>query len=277
LWIPPAVVGTVALREPSAAVAARLQARRDAGLDPEGLGYPSMRLWVLVVLPAAVLAALCLVALIVSGTAVWGVAGAAAALTAGAATGYLVRDGLRMTSGERRELVANRSWHSDQPWSGALAQTPERRLVAQAQDAVALLVGAPAWASSAFEEHRLRLDLKAELGEIDRQAFQLAATSVDDRGPVTAPARTQSPDQGPPSAAAHASARAALARRVDALSAYARAVAALPSDSAPALTQANDGDQLHRALTATVRDEFATDRWTSLRQQLPIDRPKGTA
>jgi hypothetical protein len=267
VWLAPAVVGTAALREPGPAVVARQQARREAGLDAEGLGYPRMQLWLLLVLPSAVIAALCLLALVVSGSVILGVAAAAAAAVAGASTGYLMSDRLRMASGERRELVADRSWHSQQPWLGELTQTPERRLVAQAQDAVARLVGAPAWSSPAFDGHRVRLDLKAELEEIDGQAYQLAAADPD-RGANGAP----SAEPAPPAVIAHRSARDALRRRVDALSAYADAVCTLTPEPPP--PSAVEDDQVRRALTATVRDEFATDQWTTLRGELPVPAPK---
>ena len=259
---------TAALREPGPAVVARQQARRDAGLDPDGLGYPRMQLWVVLVLPAAVVTALCLVALLVSGAVLWGIAGAAAAVIAGGATGYLMRDRLRMATSERRELVANRSWHSAQPWIGELTQTPERRLVAQAQDAVARLVGAPAWTSRSFDGPRLRLDLKAELDEIDAQAYQLAASDPE-RGANGAP----SPESVAAEAIAHRSAQEALRRRVDALSAYADAVSALPAEL-PSSDDAADDERIQRALTAAVRDEFATDLWTALRREIPAERPK---
>ena len=267
VWLAPSVVGTAALREPGPAVVARQQARRDAGLDPDGLGYPRMRLWVVLVLPAAVVTALCLVALLVSGMVIWGIAGAAAAAVAGGATGHLMADRLRMASSERRELVADRSWQSGQPWIGPLTQTPERRLVAQAQDAVSRLVGAPAWTSPTFDGHRLRLDLKAELDEIDGQAYRLAATSRDHGTEVTP--STEAP--------AHRSAREALRRRVDALSAYADAVSALPPPPSPADDDGADDDRVRRALTATVRDEFATEQWTALLGELPVERLDGSS
>jgi hypothetical protein len=268
VWLAPAVVGTAALREPGPAVVARQQARREAGLDAEGLGYPRMQLWVLLVLPSAVIAALCLVALLVSGIVILGIAGAAAAAVAGVSTGYLMSDRLRMATNERRELQADRSWHSQQPWIGELTQTPERRLVAQAQDAVARLVGAPAWSSAAFDGHRVRLDLKAELEEIDAQAYQLAAADPERRANGAPP-----PEPTAPAVIAHRSARDALGRRVDALSAYADAVSALAPELPAGESEADDA-HVRRALAATVRDEFATDQWTALRRTLPVQPPK---
>ena len=255
LWLTPSVVETVPLREPGIEVAARRLARRSAGFEEDGLDYPRAQLWLLAVLPASVIALLCLAALVITGAAVWGVAAVGAAAVAGATAGYLVRDPLRMSSAERRELVADRSWQSHQAWTGVLADTPERRLVAQAQDAVIRLVRAPAWSSPGFEEHRLRVDLKAELDEIDRQAHDLAVGRP--------PAAAGRDDVG-------AGERTALRGRVDALSAYADAVSAVgpAHDRYQRPVDEGDGDA-HRALTATVRDEFATDRWTQLSQELP--------
>ena len=281
LWLSPSVVAAAALRSPGPAVSARQQARRDAGLDEDGLGYPRSQLWILAVLPAAVITVLCLVLLVVTQAAVWGLAGAAAAAIGGVSAGYLRRDPLRISSAERRELVADRSWHSVQPWTGGLADTPERRLVAQAQDAVKSLVAAPAWSGRAFEEHRLRLDLQAELDEVDRQAYQLASTSPGGGAPrpprpVGAPAPPKPEPLGPQNApgapSAHDSARQALRRRVDALSAYADAVAALPPTAPPSAIETDADDRVHRALTAAVRDEFGTEQWTRLRHELPTER-----
>ena len=278
-WLSPSVVVTSPLRAPGPAVAARQQARRNDGLDEDGLGYPRSQLWLLAVLPAAVIALLCLVVLVVTQAAVWGVAAAAVAAIAAGSAGYLMRDPLRVTSAERRELVADRSWHSVQPWTGELAHTSERRMLAQAQAAVTSLVGAPAWSSSAFEEHRLRLDLKAELDEIDRAAYQLASTGPTRGASALPPAQATPPPQAtsaPPAGAgeelsAHAAAAQALRRRVDALSAYADAVTALPAAPPVSTTDIDTEDRVHQALSAAVRDEFGAEQWILLRDELPAE------
>ena len=251
-WLPPSIVGTDPLRAPNGSVQARQQARSAAGLDAEGLGYPRSQLWVIAVLPAAVIGLLCLLALLITGSVLWGVAAVGAAAVAGASAGHLLRDPLRMSSAERRALVADRAWHSSRPWTGALAGTPERALVSRAQDAVVRLVRAPAWGTPAFEEHRLRLDLKAELDEIDEQAHELALGGA---GPHRQ------------TGAAPEAARTALTRRVEALAAYADAVVALgPGNAAPGR---ENEQQTENALVATVRDEFATERLALLKAELP--------
>ena len=251
-WLPPAVVSTEPLREPDHDVLARQAARRAAGLDDDGLGYPRSHLWFLAVLPAATISLLCLIVLIFGGPTLLGVAAVAAAAAAGTSAGYLVRDPLRVSSAERRALVADRSWQSSQPWVGAPANTPERKLVYVAQDAVAALVRAPAWRSAAFDEHRIRLDLKAELDEVDRQAYDLAVVR---------------PQLSPQSRDAHAAAGAALQRRVEALRTYSDAVVALGGNPEPPDAAAHER-QLESALVATVRDEFAIERLAGLHAEL---------
>ena len=122
-----------------------------------------------------------------------------------------------------------------------------------AQDAVRELIRSPAWQSAAFDEHRIRLDLKAELDEVDRQAYDLAVV------------RPKLTDQ---SRDAHAAASAALQRRVAALRTYSDAVVALSSTPEPADAAANER-QLQSALVATVRDEFAIERLTGLYTEIP--------
>ena len=252
-WLPPAVVSTQPLREPDRDVLARRAARRAAGLDDDGLGYPRSHLWVLAVLPATVLTLLFLILMLVTDSTLLGLAAIGAAAVAGGTTGYLVRDPLRVSSAERRALVADRNWQSSQSWVGAPATTPERTMVSIAQDAVQSLVRAPAWSSPAFEEHRIRLDLKAELDEVDRQAYDLAVVR---------------PQLTPQSRDAHAAASAALRRRVESLRAYADAVVAIGGTPKPSDASAHER-QLESALVATVRDEFAIERLAGLHAELP--------
>jgi hypothetical protein len=69
------------------------------------------------------------------------------------------------------ELAVAR-WREHPGWLGPLAQSEERALVFVAIDVVAGIAASPAW--SWLDDHRVRLDLAAELDAIDRRAFELA-------------------------------------------------------------------------------------------------------
>lgn len=69
------------------------------------------------------------------------------------------------------ELAAVR-WRAQPGWLGPLSQTEERALVFVAIDVVERIAASPAWRS--LDEHRIRLDLVAELDGIDRRAYELA-------------------------------------------------------------------------------------------------------
>src|SRR5207249_2675958 len=94
------------------------------------------------------------------------------ALTAAVASFlYVRRDPLRLSMSERRAYERAKTWRSDQPWGPSTGQ--ERRLVSAAVQAVARIVSCHSWTTPALDEHRLRLDLVAELREIDQRAYAL--------------------------------------------------------------------------------------------------------
>jgi hypothetical protein len=158
---------------------------------------------------------------------------------------------LRMS---RRSLVAapalGVAWQSTQQWLGPLAQTRERRLVFVAMDTVARIAGSEAWSSPDLDEHRIRLNLLAELDDIDAQAYRLA-----ELGSHSGNQHAEVVDQG----------WDALVDRVSALSAYADRLAALETEPAAAPIDA----AANQLLAGSARDELASDHVRGLTRDLP--------
>ena len=90
------------------------------------------------------------------------------------------RDPLRLSRAERRTTQNSRSWASRQPWIDGRSASRERALVTVAADTVARICATAAWESPHLDGHRHRLDLAAELDQIDAQAFSLAAAPQPD-------------------------------------------------------------------------------------------------
>jgi hypothetical protein len=197
-------------------------------------------------------------------------------------------------------------WQSSQAWLGPLAAGPERRLVTIACDAVSGITGSAAWGSAALDDHRLTLDLTAELDQIDAQAYALAFARYTGTGSVTdswpgavgagppSPARAPgSPDQPPGSPDRPPGSPdqwMSLIDHVAALEGYAAAVAAAGSsanigpslgpalDRAPGLGARGPGGtpqspELQQArdqqlAAGAVRDEFSTAHLVQLTAEL---------
>lgn len=164
-------------------------------------------------------------------------------------------------------------WQSSQPWLGPLATSPERRLVGVACSAVARITGARAWDSPALDNHRLTLNLTAELDQVDAQAYALAAARYSAAGPGTSGADAVDP--------ARQGRWMSLVDHVTALDDYANSVVALGSAAAqslPVVGRAAPGqpsvgpeltDQRDQRLTAgAVQDEFATAHLQQLTAEL---------
>lgn len=176
------------LCEPPTELANKLDARAVAGFSPEGLDYPrrspAMRggvfaglmvllggLLVLVDgIDLAVGGGLISLILTIAGLVVL-VGGIGAAIPISL---YANRDPLRLTHEERHALHQTKRWQSRQNWIGPLSGSIERRLVIVARDVVERIVSSPAWISGQLAEHRTRLNLGAELDQIDEQAIGLA-------------------------------------------------------------------------------------------------------
>lgn len=176
------------LCEPPTELANKLDARAAAGFSPEGLDYPrrspAMRGGVfagLMVLLGGLLVLVDGIDLAVGGglisliltiaglVALAGGIGAAIPISL-----YANRDPLRLTHEERHALHQTKRWQSRQNWIGPLSGSIERRLVIVARDVVERIVSSPAWISGQLAEHRTRLNLGAELDQIDEQAIGLA-------------------------------------------------------------------------------------------------------
>jgi hypothetical protein len=176
------------LCEPPTELANKLDARAAAGFSPEGLDYPrrspAMRGGVfagLMVLLGGLLVLVDGIDLVVGGgliSLILTIAGLVALVGGiGAAIPislYANRDPLRLTHEERHALHQTKRWQSRQNWIGPLSGSIERRLVIVARDVVERIVSSPAWTSGQLAEHRTRLNLGAELDQIDEQAIGLA-------------------------------------------------------------------------------------------------------
>jgi hypothetical protein len=260
------------LRQPSADLAAKLDARVAAGFTLDGDDYPSSRTWSRVVVPAIALGTLDLALLVGSATAAafhlhlaWLVAllslavFVACGVVAGLASITALRDPLRLTTAERRELNEAHTWQSDQPWIGRPSVTPEYHLLCVAHETVDSLAGSRTWASRYLDEHRLRLNLAQELTGIDAQACQLAHLRA--QVPTAERGRVTSLD----------AAWNALVDRVARLKSYARGVDELDGHVAAlddaARVAALDA-QLGRLATGTALDEFAAAQVQALSADL---------
>lgn len=281
---PATVTSATRLREPPAALAAKLDTRARAGLAPEGWDYPRRRSVIVLGTTIAVLGAAAVVGLIGTvlvfavtiGTApllpvimglLAGLAGLG--LGAGAVARYAAGDPLRLSTADRRTLAAARYWQSRQGWIGPLSGSPERRLVLVARDLVERIVTSPAWTSGQLDGHRTQLDLAAELDQIDEQAYQLAqlrATLTGSSDPVSTP--DQSDD-------ALAQGWQALVDRVAALAVYASKLGGL--DRQLADKQAADrllraDQQIAALLAGAARDDLAADQLRALTEELTARR-----
>jgi hypothetical protein len=258
------------LHPPSAELAAKLDARVEAGFSLEGDDYPSSRTWSRVVVPAIALGTLDLVVLVGSATAAafhlhlaWLAAllslivFVACGVVAGAASLVALRDPLRLSTAERRELNEAHRWQSSEPWIGPPSSTPEYHLLCVAHETVAGLANSRTWASRYLDDHRLRLNLSQELSEIDSQACQLAHL----RQQLPAGGHAESLDR----------AWNALVDRVTRLRSYTNGVGELDEHvvalSAAARVAQLD-DQLGQLATGTALDEFAAAQVQALSADL---------
>jgi hypothetical protein len=158
------------------------------------------------------------------------------------------RDPLRLSRAERDAVRHSRSWESRQPWIGELSACRERVLVAVAVDTVARICATAAWASPHLDGHHGRLDLAAELDQVDAQACALAV------------ARRPAADVEP--------GWSAIVDRVAALDRYATNLAALDRHLAALDAAAHaDGQNAELSLGA-ARDAHASDVISGLAEEL---------
>ena len=265
------------LAEPPPEVAGKIDARQRAGFSAEGLDYPRRSTAARGGVLAGLLALLGLILVLVDGISlamgggivalILTIAGLAA-LASGVGSGisisvYANRDPLRLTHDERHALHQTKRWQSRQNWIGPLSGSIERRLVIVARDLVERIVASPAWASGHLAAHRTRLNLSAELDQIDEQAFGLAtlraqlAASVQIAGDQRAVAAEQGWQR--------------LVDRVAGLAVYAQRLDGVQQRLAREAAEyeaAYAEGTVARLVAGTVRDELAADTLRSLSEEL---------
>ncbi|SHH22945.1 hypothetical protein SAMN05443575_3483 [Jatrophihabitans endophyticus] len=160
-------------------VGAIVVARADAGLPPAGDDFPRLPLIAKVARPAALLAALDLVLVVVAfttGSTVLGVVALVLLLLFAAAAvvtmRYVAADPLRIGPRERAAIEASGRWSPRDEWT---APTRERALLAAATDAARRIVATPAWTTGLLARGGVVLSLAAELDQLETQARQTPA------------------------------------------------------------------------------------------------------
>jgi hypothetical protein len=166
----------------------------------------------------------------------------------------------RLTLADRRAISAASRWESRQSWTGPLATCRERGLVIAAARAAERIARSPGWRSGRIDEQRVRLDLGAELDQIDDQAHRIAAARHE-HGAV--------PPGGAPVLDA---AWETTLNRVAALTAYAGRLDGLEQRRAAALTAEGDPVRDEDLLAGAARDEFAMQELTALMIYLTANR-----
>jgi hypothetical protein len=257
------------LYQPSAALAAKIDARVQAGYEAESDKYPTSgdwtRVWWAIGIGSVDIPAVAVTGILVAFSVhlAWWFFIASLIVLVGATVAAVllsqrpIHDPLRLSTDERRELNQARSWQSRQAWMGPRASTPEYRLYQVAHETVKRLADSPAWGSRFLDEHRLRLNLAQELDGIDYQACQLAVLR-ETRG-------NQAPD------ATHAEAWSTLLDRVARLRHYADGVHALESHVARLDASTNTARldaHLGQLAVGSALDEFAAAHVQLLSQDL---------
>ncbi|HJP75928.1 MAG TPA: hypothetical protein VJ914_16795 [Pseudonocardiaceae bacterium] len=265
------------LAEPPPEIAGKIDARQRAGFSAEGLDYPRRSAAARGGVLAGLLSLLGLILVLVDGISlalgggivalIMTIAGLVA-LASGAGFGisvslYANRDPLRLTHDERHALHETKRWQTRQNWIGPLSGSVERRLVIVARDVIERIVASPAWASGHLAAHRTRLNLGAELDQIDEQAFGLATL----RAQLAAGVQIAGDQRAV--AAEHGWQR--LVDRVAGLAVYAQRLDGvqqrLAREAAEYEAAYADGT-VARLVAGTVRDELAADTLRSLSEEL---------
>lgn len=213
-----------------------------------------------VVVPCAVLAALDAVAFVVALVSdhpvlaiVAGLLFVPLAALAAIGAGMLRRDTVRLTLADRRAMEAASRWDSKQAWTGPLDGGPERGLVIAAASVAERIARSPGWRSGLLSEHRIRLDLIAELDQIDDQAHRIAV------------ARQAQPGGAAATDPVAEAAWEAAVDRVAALTAYADSLDGLAAEQAAAINRLG-GDPVRdeQLMTGSAQDQFALEQLYAL-------------
>jgi hypothetical protein len=172
----PTFVSPTALHPLPPAVAAVVTARASLGLAPYGRRYPRRRVWARSVVPAAVLALLCLGYCVYTASAGRGLVAAGAGMlflpfAAVVVLGWrhALGDPYRLGRDPRQAIEDSRRWTSRQDWSAPLDVSAGRALLPLATDAIGRIAGAPAWTSERRADDRARVDLVGELDTLDKE------------------------------------------------------------------------------------------------------------
>jgi hypothetical protein len=267
----PSVQAAAPLGALPAPLEAKLASRAAAGLSPIGADHPRRGVLPRVVVPSSTFAALDVVA----AGALAGAGHVALAIVAGvlfvpfavlAAAGarYVSRDPLRLNASERRAIAAASQWESRQVWTGPLASSEERGLVIAATYAAERIARSNAWRSGRIDDHRLQLDLAAELDQIDDQAHRIASARHEYSS-------GSAPDLG--TAPVVDAAWETTLTRVAALTAYANEVDGADRLRIEAMTRQGDPVRDSDLMAGSVRDELAVDQLLALTLFLNANRP----
>lgn len=264
---PPNARAVAPLRPLSPELEAKLAARDDPGRLPSGVATERARSLRRVVVPCAVLAVIDATGVViglVSGhyllAVVAGLLFVPLAALAVIGGGLLRHDQGRLTPAEGRAVAAASRWDTNQQWTGPLAYCTERGVVIAAAREAERIARNPRWRAGTFGEPRIRLNLAAELDQIDNQAHRIAvARHGQGAGPATDTAVVES-------------AWDATVNRVAALVAYADNLDGLTARSAAAIPGGGDPVRNADLLTGSVRDEFAVEQLVALTLYLDGDR-----
>jgi hypothetical protein len=169
-------------------------------------------------------------------------------------------DAARLTLSDKRAINQAARWRSKQPWTGPLASGAERGLVLAAVRAAERIAATASWRSGRIDDQRVRLDLAAELDQIDDQAHRIAV-SRNEYGPAA-----------PGTAPVIDSAWDATLNRVAALTAYADQLDG--SDQRRIEAAARQGDPVRDSnlMAGSVLDEMAADELVALTYYLSANR-----
>jgi hypothetical protein len=272
---PPTVQAAAPLRALPAAIEAKLASRASAGLTPQGTEHPRGRVWQRVVLPSGTLAALDAVGVVVGaadGHYVLAIIAGVLFVPLGAIAAFGARfassDPLRLSTRDRRAINDASRWHSKQVWTGPLSSGSERGLVIAAAAAAERIARSPTWRSGRLDEQRVRLDLAAELDQIDEQAHRIgSARHLGGAAPSTTPGTTPVID----------AAWEATLNRVAALTAYAGQLDGYDERRRAALARQGDPLRDSDLMAGSVRDELASDELAALMFYLGANLEGGSA
>jgi hypothetical protein len=256
---PPTVNAVAPLRALPAELETKLAARAQAGLVPTGTEHPRGRVWHRVVIPSGGLAVVDAGGVAVAAGAGHPVLAIVAGalfvpLAAVAALGarFAAGDPLRLTTRDRRAINDASRWQSTQVWTGPLSSSAERGLVIAAARAAERIARSATWRSGRIDEQRLRLDLGAELDQIDDQAHRIAS------------ARHEHGTAAMGTAPVIDAAWEATLNRVAAVTAYADQLDGYDKRRAEALAGLGDPVRDSNLMAGSARDEMAVDELVAL-------------